>query len=117
MVLLLWFFMASLIFSSLVILLLMPSRYKPLSNFPAHKGMLKKKTTHELNVKHKALNECRKKKNENKPWDSLISARLDFDLKNSNDGPMVRCFNVGAASVFDHFYVLSISALEQYSVL
>lgn len=50
-------------------------------------------------------------------WDSLISARLDFDLKNSNDGPMVRSLNVGAASVFDHFYVLSISALEQYSVL
>lgn len=50
-------------------------------------------------------------------WDSLISARLDFDLKNSNDRPMVRSLNVGAASVFDHFYVLSISALEQYSVL
>lgn len=30
---------------------------------------------------------------------------------------MVRSFNVGAASVFDHFYVLGISALEQYSVL
>lgn len=30
---------------------------------------------------------------------------------------MVRSFNVGATSVFDHFYVFSISALEQYSVL
>lgn len=40
MVLLLWFFMASLLFSSLVILLLMPSKYKPRSNCPAPRGML-----------------------------------------------------------------------------
>lgn len=50
-------------------------------------------------------------------WDSLIPAGLDFDLKDSDDGPMVRRLDIGAACVFDHFYVLSTSALEQYSVL
>lgn len=39
-VLLLWFFIASLLFSSLEILLLMPSRYTARSNKPAPNGML-----------------------------------------------------------------------------
>lgn len=42
-VLLLWFFAASLLFNSLVILLLMPSKYKHRSNCPAPKGILKGK--------------------------------------------------------------------------
>lgn len=50
-------------------------------------------------------------------WNWLISARLDFDLKDSDDGPMVRRLNVRAACVLDHFYVLDVPALEQYSVL
>lgn len=44
--LLLCFFMASLLFSSLVILLLMPSKYKTLSNCPAPKGILDDANTH-----------------------------------------------------------------------
>lgn len=43
MVLLLWFFMASLLFSSLVILLWIPSKYKPRSNCPAPRGILEKR--------------------------------------------------------------------------
>jgi len=46
MLLLLWLFMASLLFSSLVILLLMPSKYKLLSNCPAPRGILDDKHTH-----------------------------------------------------------------------
>lgn len=74
-------------------------------------------TTHELGFKYKILTECKRKNTVNQMWNWLISARLDFDLKDSDDGPMVRRLNVRAACVLDHFYVLDVSALEQYSVL
>lgn len=51
MVLLPWFFMASLLFSSLVILLLMPSKYRPRSNCPAPRGILNN-THKKANVAH-----------------------------------------------------------------
>lgn len=57
------------------------------------------------------------KKKINQLWNGLISARLDFDLKDSDDRPMVRRLNVGAACVLDHLYVLGVSALEQNPVL
>lgn len=51
MVLLPRFFMASLFFSSLVILLLMPSRYRLLSNWPAPRGILEHTPDREQQIK------------------------------------------------------------------
>lgn len=149
MVLLLWFFMASLLFSSLVILLRIPSKYKPRSNCPAPRGILERRqnksrgdvTTAKafLSYRHsrtqsgvvkvnwgviitsdysnKAKSLCFPGEDNIRKWDSLVSAWPELDMKDPNDRPMVRRLHAGATGVLDHFDVISLSALEQDSVL
>ena len=49
--------------------------------------------------------------------DSLVSARSQFDLEDTDDGSMVWGLDAGAVAVFDHFNVVGLSVPEQDPVL
>lgn len=110
-VLLFWFFMsASLFFSSRVILLLIPSKYRPLSNWPAPRGM--------LGITTQSQNWYYPTKNKSLINDNLlISTRTKLDLKHANDRPVVRCLNSRAWCILDCFNVVCLSVSVKYSVL
>lgn len=44
--------------------------------------------------------------------DSLVSSWPEFDLKDTNDRPMVRGLDVRAAGIHECFYVISLPAPE-----
>lgn len=50
-------------------------------------------------------------------WCSRVSARLQFDVVDADDGPVIRGLDAGAAGVFEHVDVVRVPGPEQDPVL